>query len=192
MSVDLVVIGGSWGAFDALCALLAPLPPDTSVPFVVALHRSSRSRDGTLESMLAKHMALDVVMVEDKTPLKAGCVHLAPADYHLLIEDGSLALSTDALVQFARPSIDVLFDSAADEYEAGVVGIVLSGANSDGAAGVTRVKSRGGVTMAQDPATAVKPQMPQAAIDTGHVDFVGPIPVLGRKLGELLGIEVRS
>jgi two-component system chemotaxis response regulator CheB len=192
MTVELVAIGGSWGGFDALCELLAPLPAHTSVPFVVVLHRSPRSHDGTLERLLAQCLALEVVVVEDKMMLMPGCVHIAPADYHLLVEDRSLALSTDALVQFSRPSIDVLFDSAADEYGAGVIGIVLTGANSDGAAGVTRVKSRGGVTMAQDPVTAAKPQMPQAAIDTGQVDFVGPIPVLARKLGELLGIEMRS
>lgn len=192
MTVELVVIGGSWGGFDALCELLSPLPPHTSVPFVVALHRSSRSQDGTLETMLAQSLKLEVVTVEDKAPLKPGAVHLAPADYHLLIENGRLALSTDALVHFARPSVDMLFESAADEYASGVVGIVLTGANSDGAAGVCRVKSHGGVTMAQDPATARKSRMPQAAIDTGHVDFVGPIPVLAQKLAELMGIEVRS
>jgi two-component system chemotaxis response regulator CheB len=131
-------------------------------------------------------VSLDVVPVEDKAPLKAGCVHVAPADYHLLIENGSLALSTDELVRFSRPSIDVLFDSAADEYAAGAVGIVLSGANADGAAGVRRLKAAGGVTMAQDPATAAKPAMPQAAIDTGDVDFVGSVPQLAHRLRELI------
>lgn len=189
MRPAIVVVGGSWGGFDALCELLCSLPADTSVPIVVALHRSPRSRDGALEKMLARCVALEVVTVEDKTPLRPGCVHLAPADYHLLIEDGSLALSTDALVQFSRPSVDVLFESAADEYAAGVIAIVLTGANSDGAAGVRRIKSQGGVTMAQDPATAAKATMPQAAIDTGQVDHVGPIPFLVRSLRGLIGIE---
>jgi two-component system chemotaxis response regulator CheB len=186
VTVELVVIGGSWGGFDAVCALLAPLPHDTHVPFVVALHRSSRSQDDALEHMLSNCVSLDVVPVEDKAPLKAGCVHVAPADYHLLIENGSLALSTDELVRFSRPSIDVLFDSAADEYAAGAVGIVLSGANADGAAGVRRLKAAGGVTMAQDPETATKPAMPQAAIDTGDVDFVGSVPELAHRLRELI------
>ena len=190
MTVELVVIGGSWGGFDALCALLSPLPAHSEVPFVVALHRSAKTQDGTLEHMLADCVGLEVVTVEDKTPLRPGCVHLAPADYHLLIEDGSLALSTDALVQYSRPSIDVLFDSAAEEYAAGVVGILLTGANSDGAAGISRIKLRGGLTMAQDPASATKSAMPQAAIDTGHVDWVGPVPMLARRLATLIGVEV--
>jgi len=192
MTVELVVIGGSWGGFDALCELLAPLPRDLAVPFVAALHRSPRSHDGALEHLLARSIALHVVVVEDKSPLKPGCLHLAPADYHLLIEDGSLALSTDALVQFSRPSIDVLFDSAADEYGAGVLAVVLTGANSDGAAGIGRIKAAGGVTLAQDPAGATRAEMPQAAIDTGAVDFVGSIPQLTRRLTELLGLEVGS
>ncbi|MEO6713398.1 MAG: chemotaxis protein CheB [Mycobacteriales bacterium] len=191
MTPKLVVVGGSWGGFDAVCGLLSPLPADTQVPIVVALHRSPRSRDGALEHMLAECLTLEVVVVEDKSPLKPGCVHLAPADYHLLIDDGSLALSTDAVVQYSRPSIDVLFESAADEYEAAVVAVILTGNNSDGAAGISRVKSSGGTTMAQDPATAVKAQMPQAAIDTGHVDIVGTIPMLVQRLSGLLGVEAR-
>lgn len=192
MTADLVVIGGSWGGFEAVCELLAPMPRAAALPFVVALHRSPRSKDGALEQMLANCLRLEVIAVEDKSPLKAGCVHVAPADYHLLIEDGSLALSTDPQVQFSRPSIDMLFESAADEYMAGVVGVVLTGANADGAAGVRRIKVLGGVTMAQEPATAVKPQMPQAAINTGCVDFVGPIPALARELGLLIGCELAS
>lgn len=191
MNSELVVVGGSWGGFEAVCGLLSPLPADTHVPIVVALHRSARSQDGALEHMLARALELEVVVVEDKSPLRPGCVHLAPADYHLLIEDGSLALSTDALVQYSRPSIDVLFESAAEEYKAGVIAVLLTGANSDGAAGISRVKSSGGITMAQDPATAVKARMPQAAIATGHVDIVGPIPVLVQRLRGLLGTEVR-
>jgi two-component system chemotaxis response regulator CheB len=190
MTVELVVIGGSWGGFDALCKLLAPLPPEVSVPFVATLHRSPRSHAGTLEHLLAKSIALEVVLVEDKSELRPGCVHVAPADYHLLIENGSLALSTDALVQFSRPSIDVLFDSAADEYGAGVAAVILTGANSDGAAGIARIKAAGGVTLVQDPAGATRPEMPQAAIDTGAVDFVGSIPALTRRLTVLLGLEV--
>lgn len=192
MSVELVVIGGSWGGFDALCKLLSTMPKHGSTPFVVALHRSPRSKDGRLERMLAEGVQLDVITVEDKTQLEPGCVHLAPADYHLLIEDGSLALSTEALVQCSRPSIDVLFDSAAQEYGAGVVGIVLTGANSDGAAGIAAIKAHGGSTMAQDPSTAVKPAMPQAAINTGQVDFVGTVPQIARKLAGLLGVAMRS
>lgn len=191
MTVELVVIGGSWGGFDAVCGLLSPFPKETPVPFVLALHRSPRSQDGALEHMLSGCLQLGVALVEDKSRLTPGCVHVAPADYHLLIEDGSLALSTDAMVQYSRPSIDVLFESAADEYGAGVAAVVLTGTNSDGAAGVRRVKANGGVTLAEDPATATKPVMPQAAIDTGRVDFVGSVPQLARHLGELIGVQVQ-
>ena len=191
MSVEIIVVGGSWGGFDALCRLLANLPASTPVPIVVALHRSLRSRGERLESMIGECTRLRVVTVEDKTPLAPGCVHVAPADYHLLIEDGSLALSTDEFVQHARPSIDVLFDSAADEYGAGVVGVLLSGANADGASGIARIKARGGTTMAQDPETAARSAMPQAAIDTGAVDLVAPLDRLAAELAELLGVAAR-
>lgn len=189
MSADVVVVGGSWGGFEAVCELLRKLPGEPSTPIVVALHRSPKSPPGALETMIRECTRALVVAVEDKEPLRAGCVYLAPADYHLLVEDGSLALSTDDLVQYSRPSIDVLFESAADEYGSGVIGVLLSGANPDGAAGIRRIKQRGGTTMAQDPATAVRPEMPRAAIGTGLVDLVADIDGLAARLGELVGLS---
>ena len=186
MTAELVVIGGSWGGFEAVCLLLRRLPPDPAPPMVIVLHRSQKSAHGALEAMVRDCSRAPVVPVEDKEPLRPGCLYLAPPDYHLLIEDGSLALSTDDLVQFSRPSIDVLFESAADQYGEGLVGVLLTGANADGAAGIRRIKLRGGTTMAQDPATAVRPEMPQAAIDTGMVDVVADIEGLAARLGELV------
>jgi len=185
VTVDLVVIGGSWGGFKAACELLRLLPDTLTAPVVIALHRSAKSAHGALEAMVRECTRMPVVPVEDKEPLRSGCVYVAPPDYHLLIEDGSLALSTDDLVQFSRPSIDVLFESAADEYGEGVVGVLLTGANADGAAGIRRIKLRGGTTMVQDPATAVRPEMPQAAIDTGMVDVVADIEGLAARLSDL-------
>lgn len=192
MTVDLVVIGGSWGGFQAACQLLRLLPDEPGPPLVIALHRSAKSANGALEAMVRDCSRVPVVPVEDKEPLRCGCLYVAPPDYHLLIEDGSLALSTDDLVQFSRPSIDVLFESAADEYGEGVVGVLLTGANSDGAAGIRRIKLRGGTTMVQDPASAVRPEMPQAAIDTGMVDLVADIEGLAARLGELIAVPSRK
>lgn len=171
-SSELVAIGGSWGGTVATQSILRALPPGFPVPIVVALHRSARSNGEMLEHLLRDGVARRVCEVDDKTPLDAGCVYIAPADYHLLIEDGRVALSTEAPVNFSRPSIDVLLESAADEYGPGLVAVVLTGANDDGAAGVRHVLRRGGRVVIQDPAGAERVEMPTAAIAAagGHAD----------------------
>src|SRR5207248_8818034 len=121
---------------------------------VVAQHRSADSETGMLEQLVQYHTRRLVTDPDDKTPLERDHVYLAPPDYHVLVEGGHLALSTDAPVQFARPSIDVLFESAADAYAEHAVGIVLTGANADGARGLALIKSRGGVAIVQDPTTS--------------------------------------
>ncbi len=118
--------------------------------------------------------------VEDKMPIEPRNVYLAPPDYHLLVQRGSFALSTDARVQFARPSIDVLFESAAYAYGRGVIGIILTGANEDGAAGLAVVKQRGGVAVIQDPRGAAKRTMPDAAIAATAADAVLPLEEIGK------------
>ena len=115
----------------------------------------------------------------------AGRVYLAPRDYHLLVERGHFALSTEAPVYFARPSIDVLFESAADAYGEGVVGVVLTGANGDGARGLARIKAAGGLAVVQEPATARAPEMPSAAIEAADVDRVLPLPEIAAFLNGL-------
>jgi two-component system chemotaxis response regulator CheB len=112
---------------------------------------------------------------DDKTPLEPDHVYIAPPDYHVLVEAGHLALSTEAPVQYARPSIDVLFESVADAYAERAVGIVLTGANADGASGLALIKRRGGVAIVQDPATSEKRAMPDAAIAATHADAVLPL-----------------
>lgn len=163
-SPALVAIGGSWGGTAAVRTVLRALAPSFTTPVVVVLHRAAQSNDELLERLLADGVSRRVCEADDKSPLAAACVYVAPADYHLLVEDGRLALSTDAPVRFSRPSIDVLFESAADAYGPGLVAVVLTGANDDGADGVRRVLDRGGRVVVQDPDGAERSDMPSAAI----------------------------
>jgi two-component system, chemotaxis family, protein-glutamate methylesterase/glutaminase len=169
---EVIVIGTSWGGLDALSRLLDGLHEDVHQPIVVAQHRSADSEDGGLASLLGRYTRRLVSDADDKTPLERDHVYLAPPDYHVLLENGHLALSTDAPVQYARPSVDVLFESAADAYGSRTVGIVLTGANTDGAAGLARIKERGGVAIVQDPATSARRSMPDAAIAATTADAV--------------------
>jgi two-component system chemotaxis response regulator CheB len=172
---ELIVIGTSWGGLEALSQLLDGLHDDVHQPIVVAQHRSAESQDIVLGRLLQHHTRRVVTDPDDKTPLQRDHVYLGPADYHVLVENGHLALSTDAPVQYARPSIDVLFQSAADAYGLRTIGIVLTGANSDGAEGLARIKARGGVAIVQDPATSKRRTMPDAAIAATAADAVLPL-----------------
>lgn len=181
---QIVAIGCSMGGMHALGTILETLPADFPLPIVVVQHRYKTSNEG-LPMFLSRHAKLDVVDAIDKQWIKSGTVYLAPANYHLLVERGELSLSVDEKVEYSRPSIDVLFESAADAYGSGAVGVVLTGANSDGAQGAVRIKKRGGFVIAQDPATAESPVMPQAAVDTGRVDRILPLERIGPFLVEL-------
>ena len=162
-SFDLVVVGASWGGLQALRWLLEGLPGDFPTPLVVAQHRANDSSD-VMVQMLQAHSSLAVSEASDKDAIEQGHVYIAPPDYHLLIEPGSLALSTDEFVHHSRPSIDVAFESAAETYGDRLVGVILTGANTDGSAGLKRIRDEGGVTVVQDPATAARPEMPTAAM----------------------------
>ncbi|HSJ16165.1 MAG TPA: chemotaxis protein CheB [Longimicrobiales bacterium] len=162
MRYALVVIGTSAGGLTALERLLAGLPSDFLLPLLIVQHRSRES--DLLCEVLAARSPLPVREVLDKDPIEPGVVYLAPPDYHVLVDEGSFALSSDEPVRFARPSIDVAFESAVDTYGARVVGVVLTGANEDGAAGLRRVQAEGGLALAQDPASAEVPRMPAAAL----------------------------
>lgn len=172
------MIGTSWGGFEALSRLLAGLHDDVHAPIVVAQHRSTDPADIVLGRLLQRHTRRVVADADDKTPLEHDHVYLGPPDYHVLVEEGHLALSTDAPVQFARPSIDVLFESAADAYGDRTIGIVLTGANADGADGLARIKDRGGVAIVQDPTTSEKRGMPDAAIAATVADAVLPLEAI--------------
>jgi two-component system chemotaxis response regulator CheB len=171
---ELIVIGCSLGGMRALEIIFAALPVDFCVPIVVAQHRHKRSNEG-LPAFFRRVTRLPVVDADDKQRIEAGHVYLAPADYHLLVEKGELSLSVEEAVRHSRPSIDVLFESAADAYGAALIGVVLTGANDDGARGARRIKERGGLVVAQDPKTAESPSMPQAAIDKAAVDRILPL-----------------
>jgi len=186
----LIAVGTSLGGFMALQTVLGGLPADFPLPVTVVQHRGPDT-DDTFISMLQKKTALRVEEAEDKSELAGGRVYLAPSDYHLLVEPGHIALSTEGPVVSARPSIDVLFESAADAYPGGVVGLLLTGASKDGAVGLLRIKKSGGFTIVQDPATAECSVMPAAAIAIGAADKVLPLGEISRFLVELVHSKMR-
>jgi len=159
---SIIVVGASWGGLAALSILIRGLPADFGVPLAVVQHRS-RHADNLLATLLQDATSLHVVDVEDKQPLEPGGVYIAPANYHMLVEHGYFSLTTDPLVRFSRPSIDVTFISAADTYPKSTIGVVLTGANDDGAAGLRHIVARGGKAIVQDPAGAESKVMPEAA-----------------------------
>ena len=183
----LIVVGASWGGLHAVGRLLAQLPAGQlgDAAIVVAQHRSADSEEGVLAELLQTAGSLRVTDADDKQPIDPGRAYLAPPDYHLLVEPGRFALSVDERVQFARPSIDVLFESAADAYGDRVIGIVLTGANADGAVGLARIKAHGGKTVVQDPASAERAAMPLAAIAELEPDAVLPLEEIAPYVLEL-------
>jgi len=186
VAVSLVVVGGSWGGAQAARMLLSRLPGTFAAPVVIVLHRAPDTDDGMLSRTLAQGCALAVADAEDKQPLQAGCVLIAPAGYHLLMEIGNIALSTEEAVHFSRPSIDVAFESASRSYGDGVAAVVLSGANADGAAGCARIAATGGTVLIQDPASAARREMPCAALAAcPQPELTGDPAALGDRLLEL-------
>lgn len=164
MSLQAVVIGASAGGVQALSQVLPALPVDFPIPVIVVVHIPPR-RDNALVDLFADKCRIPVKEAEDKEPLEPGTIYFAPSDYHLLVEaGGSLALSSDEPVNHSRPAIDVLFESAADAFGSELAGIVLTGANSDGAAGLRAICAVGGRGIVQDPASAEMATMPRAAL----------------------------
>lgn len=177
---ELVCIGASWGGLQAVGRVLNDLPAAIELPIAIAQHRSADSQEGALAQLLQTQIDRPVRDVEDKQPIERCHVYVAPPDYHLLVEHGFFSLSVDERIQFARPSIDVLFESAADAYGAGVIGVILTGANDDGAFGLARIKEKGGVALVQDPETATRRTMPDAAIAATAADAVLPLEDIGK------------
>jgi two-component system chemotaxis response regulator CheB len=159
---DLVVVGTSWGGLAALRALVAGLPETFAMAVLLVQHRHKDS-DHLLRLLLQERATLEVWEVEDKMPVEHGRIYVAPPDYHTLVEPGHFSLSTEAPVRYSRPSIDVTFASAAGSYGHRTVGIVLTGANADGAEGLRQISDRGGMAIVQDPRTAESSTMPAAA-----------------------------
>jgi two-component system chemotaxis response regulator CheB len=172
---DAVAIGVSTGGLRALEALLCPLPADFPLPLLIVQH-VDRDAGAGLAQLLDQRCALRVKEADDQDAIVPGTAYVAPANYHLLVENRErLTLSVDPHVSFARPSIDVLFESAADVFGPHLIGVVLTGANFDGAAGLKRVKDRGGLAIVQEPEDAEAAQMPRAALAATEVDHVVPL-----------------
>lgn len=177
-------MGASRAGLAALGKVLEGLPADFPAPIALVLHRPASSM-ADFSGSLGDHYHLPVVDAQDKDRLMPGHVYVAPADYHLLVERGGLALSTEAPVNYARPSLDVLFDSAAAAYGSEVVGVVLSGTGHDGAAGAARLKRAGAIVLVQDPAEAEFAEMPAAAIAAAAGAEVRPVAAIAQRMEEL-------
>jgi two-component system, chemotaxis family, protein-glutamate methylesterase/glutaminase len=184
--IEAVVIGASAGGIEALSVLLPALPPGARATFFIVVHLP-RDRPSLLVEIFGRRCALAVREAADKEPAGQGTVYFAPPDYHLLVETGGhLALSADEPVHYSRPSIDVLFESAADVYRERLLGLILSGANEDGAAGLEAVHRAGGVTVVQQPSDARMPLMVVSALQRGVADFVLPIEQIADLLRTVL------
>lgn len=184
MQPGLVVIGASVGGLLALETILRGLNDRFLVPIVIVQHRH-RASTGTIKSFLQDSTALAVQEVEDKDKILPGYVYLAPANYHLLVELTHFVLSIDEPVSYACPSIDVLFETAADAFAERTIGVILTGANHDGAAGSAAIKQQGGTLVVQEPATAESAVMPLAALARTPADWVLPLDKIADCLNQL-------
>lgn len=182
MTAGFVAVGASLGGLSALDAVFSALSPGFPWPVAVVQHRSAADVGDGFAVMLARRCPLPVREVEDKDPIEPGRVYLAPADYHLLVTREGFALSTEARVSFARPSVDVLFDAAAAAFGPAVLAVVLTGASGDGALGAARVKAAGGTLFVQDPADAECAVMPRAALAAAKADRVLALDQIGPAL----------
>lgn len=180
----LIVMGASLGGVAALKVLLQGLQAEFAIPIVIVQHRHRSSKNGIVE-FLQCYSKLNVKEVEDKDEIAAGWIYLAPADYHLLVEPHHFVLSTDEPVSYARPSIDVLFESAADAHGEQTVGVVLTGANQDGTAGAAAIKARGGKVIVQDPTNAECAVMPASVLAQTKVDWILPLNQIASQLNAL-------
>ena len=184
-----VVIGASYGGLFALMDLFGALTTDFPCPIVVVQHRSAEAREEKrLGVVLSRYSALPVRDAEHGEPLVAPGVYLAPADYHLMIEDDRFELTVDEQVHYSRPSIDVLFESAARAYGPGVVGVLLTGFGHDGSTGLATIRRAGGLTIAQDPESALEPTMPRSAIEAGGAMEVLTLDAIAPRLIEVCGV----
>jgi two-component system, chemotaxis family, protein-glutamate methylesterase/glutaminase len=174
ISKPCVVIGGSAGSLKIILDILSNLRRGFTIPVIIVLHRKSDS-ESALTEVISNCTRLKVKEAEDKEPILQGMVYLAPANYHLLIEKEHIfSLDMSEKVNYSRPSIDVTFQTAAEAYGSGLIGIILSGANNDGTAGLRVIRENKGTLIAQDPKTAYVPIMPQSAIDHGLADYILP------------------
>ena len=179
---DIVAIGASWGGLHAVGTVLEGLGPSFGAPVVVAQHRSPDGDEAILPELLSRRGGLPVIDGEDKEPLVPGQVIVAPSGYHMLVSEACVEISCEGLVQFSRPSIDVLFESVAEEFGSRSIGVVLTGANEDGAHGLAEIARRGGYTIVQDPSTSERPEMPRAALRAVEPHAVLPLDEIASHL----------
>jgi two-component system chemotaxis response regulator CheB len=183
------LIGGSAGSIEILLKIFPSLLPSLSFPIIVVLHRKY-SIDSSLQDLIAHKTSIPVKEIEDKDPIFPGTIYLAPADYHLLIEkDRQFSLDSSEKINFSRPSLDVAFESASEVYGSALTALLLSGANSDGTAGLIAIKNSGGTIIAQNPETAPVPYMPQYAIQNSPIDFILSIDEISSYINS---VSVRS
>jgi two-component system chemotaxis response regulator CheB len=184
--LKLVTVGCSFGGLYALMELLGGLTTDFPAPVVVVQHRASDEQDEhRLAHVLSRYSALPVKDADHGEEVAAPGVYLAPADYHVLVDDGRFELTVDEPVMYSRPSIDVLCESAARAYRAEVVGVLLTGYGHDGTAGMCAIRDAGGLTIAEDPDTALQGAMPRHAIEAGGVSEVLALDAIAPRLLEL-------
>jgi two-component system, chemotaxis family, protein-glutamate methylesterase/glutaminase len=189
---DAVTIGASAGGMSALSLLLPVLPENFPAAIIIINHRMS-TPDTYLTEYLSGLSKIPVTEAEHLQTIKPSTIYIAPPGYHLLIaDDYCFNLTVDDRVNSSRPSIDVTFETAAEVYREKLIGVILTGANSDGAAGLAKIKQLHGYTIAQDPSTAESAFMPNAAIMTGQIDFVGSLMQISQKLCELCGVEANN
>ena len=167
-----IVIGTSAGGLHAVSAILDEFPADYPIPVIIVQHRSKDQRE-LLEEVLQSKCKIRIKQADEKEKIESGCVYIAPPDYHLLVEsDETFSLSADEPVRFSRPSIDVLFETAAAVFKNALIGIILTGASNDGSSGIVAIKKNGGLTIAQNPAEAQFPFMPKSSIETKEINYV--------------------
>ena len=187
LNCEVIVIGVSAGGMEALRTIIPKLPADFPCPIAIVQHLH-RHTDDYLIRDLNNRSKVTVKQADEKESLKSGHVYIAPSNYHLLIEnDNTFSLSVGDLVNFARPAIDVLFETAADVFKEKTLAIVLTGANHDGSQGAKKIKEYGGMVIAQDPESAEVDIMPRAAIKATNVDFVLSL----KKIKEFLLSEIK-
>jgi two-component system chemotaxis response regulator CheB len=174
MAFQMIAIGTSLGGFHALKTVLGTLPKEFAVPIGIVQHRSYEDSE-PFAPLLASHLNLPVIEVDDKEQIKEGHVYVCPSNYHLMVDGTHFALSTDAPVLHARPSIDVFFQSVAESFRESAIGVLLTGMSKDGTAGLQKIKEAGGYVVVQDPSAAEGHVMPKAAIDSVAVDKILPL-----------------
>jgi two-component system chemotaxis response regulator CheB len=185
MKYRAVLIGGSSGIMEALPEILHPLPDSFPLPLIIITHLYKNDGGGFC-AHLGSLVHLPVQEAIDKQIIEPAHIYTAPANYHLLAErNGTLALSVDARVKWSRPSIDVLFESAAIAFGQQLIAVILSGSNDDGARGMKCIYEAGGICIAQDPASAISPVMPESCIQSANIELVLPPADIGAKLIKL-------